>query len=205
MNDEPTQTSSRARDINPDPRTGEPGTHAVSTGVGATAGGIAGAVVGSVGGPIGAAAGAVIGVVAGGFAGRGVAEAIDPAAEDAYWHEKHRAQPYAEGDFSYEDYAPDYRAGFLGFRAGQTFEEREAELRREYESAAQKAGAEYAQGAQNTTTPESTPGTTPPHVSTYPLRWENARAAARAAYERVGRGEARRVESKISGTNAGQG
>ena len=62
------------------------------------------------------AVGAVIGAVAGGLAGKGVAEMIDPTAEDAYWQENHRSQPYAGGT-EYSDYSPAYRAGYQGYAA----------------------------------------------------------------------------------------
>jgi uncharacterized protein (TIGR02271 family) len=71
--------AARAGSANPDPITGEAGSHPVGTGVGAAAGGIAaGAAVGSVAGPVGTVVGAAVGAVAGGAAGKGVAEKIDP-------------------------------------------------------------------------------------------------------------------------------
>src|SRR6188508_1869721 len=82
-------TTTPSRDMNRDPITGEPGSHPVGTGVGAAGGGAAGAAIGSVGGPVGTAVGAVIGAVAGGLAGKGVAEAIDPTAENAYWEKNY--------------------------------------------------------------------------------------------------------------------
>src|ERR1043166_752127 len=76
----------RRRDSNPDPITGEPGSHPIGVGVGGGSGAAAGAAVGgAVGGPIGAAVGGVVGAVAGGLAGKGVAEKIDPTVEEAYW------------------------------------------------------------------------------------------------------------------------
>jgi hypothetical protein len=50
-----------ADDLNPDPITGEPGSHPIGTGLGAGGGALAGAAIGSVAGPLGTAAGAVIG------------------------------------------------------------------------------------------------------------------------------------------------
>ena len=167
-----TQTSTLGRDTNPDPITGEPGAHPVGTGVGAAAGGTTGAALGSLAGPIGTAVGAVIGAIAGGLAGKGVAESIDPSAEDAYWRENHAQQSFAK-DRDYEDYMDAYRSGYRGYRDGKTFEEREADLRMEYEGGPQKSEAEIARAE-----------------STYPLHWDDAREAARAAYERVRRGEA---------------
>src|SRR6185312_12227812 len=82
-------------DSNPDPITGAPGAHPVGAGVGAAVGGAAaGAAAGSVAGPVGTVAGAVIGGVAGGYAGKGIAESIDPTAEDAYWRENYANRSY---------------------------------------------------------------------------------------------------------------
>src|SRR3982751_4572243 len=70
--------ASDARDSNPDPITGAPGSHPIGTGIGAAGGGIAaGAAIGSFAGPVGTVIGAVVGAVAGGLAGKGVAEMID--------------------------------------------------------------------------------------------------------------------------------
>ncbi len=216
-----TEPKNRGRELNQDPISGEPGAHPVGTGVGAATGGAAGAAIGSVGGPIGTAVGAVIGAVAGGLAGKGVAEMIDPTAEDAYWRESHWSQPYADRTRPYEAYAPAYRTGFTGYREGKTFDDREADLRMEYEGGPQRAEAAAARAGSD---PASTPGTmqnnlsTFPvrgdqssvgrdpavkpgsmesHMSSYPLRWDDAREAARAAYERVRRGEAHRAGSKV--------
>src|SRR4051812_49056202 len=82
-------------DTNPDPITGEPGSHPVGTGVGAAAvGAAAGAAGGAMAGPVGAVAGAVVGAVAGGLGGKSIAESIDPTAEDAYWRENYSSRPY---------------------------------------------------------------------------------------------------------------
>ena len=80
---------------NRDPITGAPGAHPIGTGVGALAGAAAaGAAVGTIAGPIGTLAGAAAGSIAGGLAGKGVAEAVDPTREDAYWRENYSAQSY---------------------------------------------------------------------------------------------------------------
>src|SRR3982750_1463728 len=89
------------------PLSGEKGAPRVGTGVGAAAAGAAaGAAGGAMAGPAGAAVGAVIGAVAGGLAGKGVAESIDPTAEDNYWRENYHPRPYAEKAHSYDDYRP---------------------------------------------------------------------------------------------------
>lgn len=129
------------RDENRDPITGEPGAHPVGSGVGAAGGGTTGAVIGGVvGGPIGAAVGAVIGGVAGGLAGKGVAEAIDPTAEEAYWRNEHATRDYVRSDeYTYDnDYSPAYRVGYEGYGKhaadGGTYDEVEGELEQSWES-----------------------------------------------------------------------
>src|SRR3954463_13774531 len=83
-------------DRNPDPITGAPGSHPIGTGVGAAGAGAAGAAIGAVAGPVGAAVGAVVGAVAGGLAGKGVAEAVNPTEEDAYWRDNYSTRPYVQ-------------------------------------------------------------------------------------------------------------
>ena len=101
----------KTRDANRDPITGAPGSHPVGTGLGAAAGGIAaGAAAGTVAGPVGTIVGAVAGAVVGGLMGKGVAEMIDPTAEDAYWKENFRDRPYAV-DSTYDEFGPAYRYG----------------------------------------------------------------------------------------------
>ena len=157
------QKSTRGRDLHPDPITGEPGAHPVGTAVGA---------------------------VAGGLAGKGVAESIDPRAEDAYWREHHREQKYTAGARPFDAYALAYRVGYTGYSEGLNFEDREADLRMEYEGGPQKAEAEVARAESRNVPDETIPGTMQNNMSPYPLRWDEAREAARAAYERVRRGEA---------------
>ena len=91
----------------------------VATGVGAVVGGAAGgiaggaaagAAVGGMTGPVGAAVGAVVGAVAGAMAGKGIANAIDPVAEDAYWRDNYSSRPYASGS-DYDEYRPAYGYG----------------------------------------------------------------------------------------------
>lgn len=122
---------------NPDLITGAPGSHPVGTGIGAAVGGAAaaGATAGMVGGPVGVVAGAAIGAVVGGLVGKGIAEKIDPTREDAYWRENHSRQGWAKGR-RFEEFQPAYRTGYEGYAkygAEGTFEEREADLRRQYE------------------------------------------------------------------------
>ena len=120
---------------NRDPLSGAAGSHPVGTGVGAALGGTAaGAVAGSVVGPVGTVIGAAVGAIVGGFAGKGVAELIDPTAEDAYWRENYKDRPYADGASSYEEYGPAYRYGVdsFGKHPGRSFDEAESDLSRHW-------------------------------------------------------------------------
>lgn len=155
------KTVRKSTDANRDPITGAPGSHPVGTGVGAAVGGAAvGAAVGSVAGPAGTVAGIIGGAVVGGLAGKGIAEKVDPTREDVYWRENHARQTWA-GNRTYDEYSDAYRTGYTGYdrygRQGRTFEDSEADLRREYEQ----------------------------YPSASNLGWTDARAAALAAWHRV--------------------
>lgn len=135
--------SQKRRDENRDPITGAPGSHPIGTGIGAAAGGAAGVAAGAAAGaaigaastgpaaPIGAAVGAVVGAVAGGLAGKGIAEKIDPTAEDAYWRENYRARPYVQSGSRYDDYQAAYQYGVeaRSMHPGQRWEDIRDELR----------------------------------------------------------------------------
>jgi len=161
-------TNTGAKDTNPDPITGAPGSHPAGAGVGAagggTAGALAGAAIGSavpgIGTVVGGVVGAVVGGVGGGYAGKGVAEAIDPTAEDAYWQENYKSRPYAEQGKDYSHYAPAYRHGVESRQkyAGRNFDEVETDLRGDWERQHGTSG----------------------------LGWDKARLAARDAWDRIG-------------------
>lgn len=123
------------QDTNRDPLTGAPGAHPVGTGVGAMGGGVAGAAAGmAVGGPLGAVVGGVAGAVTGGLAGKGVAEAIDPTAEEAFWRETYPKRPYFTGE-PYETYHPAYQYGWEAYSRfpDRKFADVEPELRADWE------------------------------------------------------------------------
>jgi hypothetical protein len=155
----------------------------VGTSIGAATGGATGAAIGMGAGPVGVVVGTVVGAVVGGLAGKEIAEGIDPTLEDAYWREHHPNQPYATEARKYEDFAKAYRAGYTGFHRGKTFEEREPDLRKEYDKMWAEVTAKHQEGS----------GT---HVqglrTSSPLTWEEARHAARAAYERLEREQVRK-------------
>ena len=144
---------------NRDPITGTPGSHPVGTGVGAAGGAATGAAIGAAGGPAGMLAGAAVGAIVGGLAGKGVAEAIDPTVEEAYWRDNFASRPYAAGS-TFDDYAPAYRYGWETYprHAGRSFNEVESDLRTDWDNARGESR----------------------------LDWDRARHAARDSWERVG-------------------
>ncbi|MEG5039679.1 MULTISPECIES: hypothetical protein [unclassified Microcoleus] len=151
-------------DANLDPLSGEKGAHPVGTGIGAASAGAAGAAIGgAIGGPVGAVVGAVVGSFSGGLVGKGVAEAIDPTVEDAYWQSNYSSRPYVDTSATYEDYQPAYRTGYEGYtrygNTGKQFHEIEPDLQRDYETN---------RGKSNVT-------------------WEKAKHATRDAWDRVER------------------
>jgi hypothetical protein len=156
-------------DANRDPLTGAPGSHPVGTAAGAVVGGGLGAAAGAVatgaaagtvaGGPVGTVIGAAIGAVVGGLAGKGIAESIDPTAEDAYWRENYSSRPYVDSGSSYDDYGPAYGYGVnsYGRHSGRRFEEVESDL---------SSGWDSARGSSS-------------------LTWERAKHATRDAWNRA--------------------
>lgn len=158
----------RGRDTNPDPITGAPGSHPVGTGVGAAGGGMAGmaagAAIGSVvpglGTAIGAAVGAAVGATGGGLAGKGVAENINPSAEEAYWRQNYKSRPYGASS-SYDELAPAYRYGWESRSryAGRDFNDVEQDLSRDWSTARANSS----------------------------LDWNRAKAPVRDAWDRVDR------------------
>jgi uncharacterized protein (TIGR02271 family) len=152
-------TKKRTKDSNPDPITGEPGSHPVGVGVGTAGGASAGAAIGAVAGPIGAIAGAVVGGIAGGLAGKGVAEAIDPTVEDAYWSKNYKKREYVAKGEAYDTYRPAYQYGVEASTKypGKSWDEVETKLAR---------GWNKARGESE-------------------LAWDRAKLAARDAYDRV--------------------
>jgi uncharacterized protein (TIGR02271 family) len=84
---------------NPDPITGQPGSHPVGTGVGTAAGAAAGGAAGAaVGGPVGAGIGIVAGGIAGALTGKSTAETVHPTHE-------HTAHSDADGWDRYHGYS----------------------------------------------------------------------------------------------------
>jgi hypothetical protein len=152
-------------DLHADPISGAPGAHPVGTGVGAMAGGAAaGAAIGAIAGPVGALVGVAVGAVVGGLAGKGVAEMIDPTAEEAYWRTNYASRPYVAAGASYDDYGPAFSHGVKAQREhrGKAFDEIDSALARDWPK------------ARGTST----------------LDWDAARHASRDAWHRAGNGAA---------------
>ena len=126
--------------------------HPVGTTVGGVGGAATGAAIGAVGGPIGMAAGAVIGGLAGAAAGHGVARAVNPTVEDAFWSENYvRAPGYVDG-YTYDDYGPAYRLGYDGYGryAGRPYDDVETALEADWERIKGKSRLTWAQAKAST-------------------------------------------------------
>ena len=145
--------------MNPDPITGEAGSHPVGTGTGAAGGAAAGAAIGTaVGGPVGTLVGGAAGAVVGGLAGHGIAEKIDPTAEESYWRTEFHNRPYSKKG-SYNAYLPAYRYGWESYSTMSD---------RGWDNAESELGKRW---------PESRGSST--------LEWSDAREATRDAWNRM--------------------
>lgn len=166
-------------DANRDPVTGEEGSHPVGTGVGAASGAIGGAAIGgAVGGPVGAMIGAAVGGLTGGLAGKGVAEAVNPTEEDAYWKTNYAARAYA-GSRSYDELRPAYQYGWESRvkHQGRNWSDVESELERDWPAC---------RGNCN-------------------LSWNEARHASRDAWDRIDNLYKATGQSSMTGIAAGSG
>jgi ABC-type cobalamin transport system ATPase subunit len=131
---------------NRDPLSGEVGAHPIGVGIGAAAAGMAfGAAVGTVTGPIGMAVGALVGAVAGGLAGKGVAEAVDPTSEDAYWRANYASRAYATPRDADDDWGPAYAYGVAHYNrnAASSLEDVEGEMERGWAQARGTSSMEW--------------------------------------------------------------
>jgi hypothetical protein len=158
--DKPLSTEPVSTDLNLDPLSGATGAHPVGTGLGAVAGGVAaGAAIGTVAGPIGTAVGAAVGAVVGGLAGKGVAEAVDPTAETAYWQNTYATRPYVTAGAPYANYEPAYRYGW-------------------------ESRSQYADRSWDEVSPELA-SRWPERAGTSGLAWDRAEPAVRDAWYRL--------------------
>lgn len=84
--------------------------------------------------------------------------AINPTAEEAYWRDAYRREPYFRAEFTYEDYGPAYRVGYTGpVRRQGEFDELEGQLQQDFQQVRGRSR----------------------------LHWELAREATRAAWRRA--------------------
>jgi hypothetical protein len=125
-------------------------------------GAAAGAAIGAIAGPLGAFVGVAVGAVVGGLAGKGVAEMIDPTAEEAYWRANYASRPYVAAGGTFDDYGPAFAQGVRAYREhpGKAFDEIDSALARDWERAR----------------------------STSTLEWDQAQHASRDAWRRAGGG-----------------
>jgi hypothetical protein len=119
-------------------------------------GAMAGTMVGAAGGALGAAVGGVIGAMT----GHEIAAQVNPQAEDLYWRTNYTARPYVRPGVEYDVYEPAYRYGLdaFGRYKGRDFTAIESELGQDWNN------------VRGTST----------------LEWEEARHAARDAFDRAG-------------------
>jgi hypothetical protein len=157
---------SDGNDKNRDPLSGAPGAHPIGTGAGAAGGAATGAAIGTaIGGPVGFAVGGVAGAVAGGLAGKGIAEAVNPTAEDEYWRENYTSRPYVAQGTSYDTLQPAYRYGWESHQRydGRSWTDVEDDLR---------SGWDKARGSSK-------------------MKWDDAKHATRDAWNRLDEDNAR--------------
>jgi len=123
-----------------------------------TAGRVVAGAVGTAAGIAAGAASAAAGA-ASALVGKVPTPKIDAANEELYWREHFASEPYFDSSFSFEDYLPAWRVGWEG-RArhpGRKFEDVEQDLKAEFH---------WNRGESR-------------------LLWDQAREAARAAFERL--------------------
>lgn len=131
--------------------------HHLAAGVGAGSGAAAGAALGAVGGPVGMAAGAAVGAVAGGAIGKAAGRAVNPVAEDNYWRGAYLTEPYYTPGYTYDDYGPAYELGYNSAARYPSYDLAEQHMADEWE---------HVRGPSR-------------------LNWNQAKAASRAAWDRV--------------------
>ena len=131
---------------------------------GAAGGAIVGGVLGSMAGPGGTVIGALAGAAAGGAVGHVIGAGGWADSNEIYWRENLESQPFYEKGFGYADYVEALRLGhahaFEHAHAAKGFDESEAVIAAEWERV--KGNSR--------------------------LTWQQARQAARAAWEREERG-----------------
>lgn len=131
-----------------------------ATGAGIAFGTAGGAIVGGVAGSLAGPAGTVIGALAGAAAGAAVGKVVGAggwAENEDYWRDNYRSLPFHKPEYEYGDYEGAFRLGHERRPLSRVWDEaHEAELAEEWERSKGKSR----------------------------LTWEEARLAARAAWER---------------------
>ena len=133
--------------------------HHLAEGLGAGGGAVVGAAAGAPGGPGGIVAAAAVGAVAGGAIGKGTAKLVDPKTEELHWRNAYRDRPYYDSGLAYDDYRPAYD---LGYRMRATLPEAT------FEQAERRISQDWAMAKGESR-----------------LTWEQARLAARDAWDRA--------------------
>jgi hypothetical protein len=92
------------------------------------------------------------GAIVGGLAGKGIAEKIDPTAEDAYWRTSYLSHSYVDKGAPFDLYQSAYRTGYEGYgrSPGKSYEAVEADLRRDYEKTRRTSGLEWSKAKHAT-------------------------------------------------------
>ena len=79
------------------------------------------------------------------------ARAINPTAEEAYWRNAFRNEPYYKADLSYDDYSPAYRVGYTGpVRREGDFTSLEDVLRQDWQQVRGKSRLSWTEARQAT-------------------------------------------------------
>lgn len=117
----------------------------------------------------------------------------DATVEEIYWRTHHRTPAALADQRTYEDYAAAYRTGYTGYRKGQTFAERAADLAREYGVATEgaAAGALVIAAAGESVARKQR------------LAWEEVRGPIQAAYERIAQSESARMVEETARPGSG--
>ena len=79
------------------------------------------------------------------------ARTINPTAEDAYWRQAFKREPYYRAELSYEDYSPAYRVGYTGpVRREGDFNTLEGALQQDWQRVRGRSRLDWAQARQAT-------------------------------------------------------
>jgi hypothetical protein len=84
------------------------------------------------------------------LAGKGVAEAINPTEEDAYWSNEYQNRPYYRPGTDYDEYAPAYRYGYTSAAQhhGRSWDEMETNLERDWSNSRGQSSMDWDRARQ---------------------------------------------------------